>query len=274
MNSLPYTLNAEQTALFQEMQDSALFPALATPGEGELVTLFKKSYRELQRKRLEPCADLLKTHILARVCVDRAAILEELKKDPKAGMRAELFSWHTIRYNQTLTQLQKAQSKMSFDEKTASRIDMHTEKQQIKDNHWETMLRVDEITDSCEMMTAMWEVKINDIFRFTDIADRVALALGPCFFPYIQWQEAEDLTNLKSPNFRIYKKALCVRYYPFGLDLPKMKRLFEAASKQNERALRGEIRFQEHFELVVLSPPALPLYHHCFCCRDDDEHDA
>ena len=287
MNSLPYTLTAEQSALFEGLQDSAIFPGLAIPGEGELVALFKKNSKERNRNLHEPYADLLKTHILAKIRADRAAFLDTLKASP--SMSAEVFSWYTISYTQTLTELKRARIEMTPDERIRSLREEREAGETVADNHWETLVSVVQEQDTGDVFTNMWDAKVNNVFRYTDLADRVAMALGPCFSSYTTWERAEGLPSSEMKGFIVFKRSLCVRYSPFGLNLEQMRRLFEAAKRQNERSAKGEIHMLKYYEDLKISPPAKDPYadmpslipagsvsllggkHTCFCGCNNDE---
>jgi hypothetical protein len=292
MNAFPYTLNAEQYALFASLQGSALLPALATPGEGELVQLFKAAKKEDQRKTFEPYADILETYILTEVRSKLPSILEQLKQNPAYAMSAELFTWHTVQYHENLTDLAKRKSAMTPDERSAYYIDARARDIKIKNNRWETEVTVyetvyDYYTRDEEETYSMYPAKINKVFKVTDLAKRVALALGPCFSPYTRWEPVEEVGEEGPTGFSVFKCSLCVRYYPFGVDQTQLISLLEVAKAKAERAEADKIRELYPSErLDITAPPraedfyadmpslisASQAQHQCFCgCAEDDD---
>ena len=291
MNSLPYTLNPEQYALFVNLQTSALLPQLAQPGAGELVELFKVAKKEEQRKTFEPYADILEAHILEKVRSKLPSILEQLKQHPGSVMTTELFTWQTVTYHESLTSLIKRQSAMTSEELRAYNVAAAERSQKIKNNRWESEVSIidsvyDYYTERDEETYSLYPAKINKVFQTTDLAQRVALSLGPCFTPFIEWDLVEGLGEDGPTGFSVYKRTLSVRYHPFGMSHSQMMALLKVAKSKADRASADTIRMlfpSERLEITAdLSaydeytgmPPLIPTAnkHQCFCgCEDDDD---
>lgn len=293
MNSLPYSLSSADAALFKSLQKSALLPTLATPGAGELVALYKTAKAEEQRKTFEPYADILVKHILDKVREDKASILEQLKKNPGDSMIAPLFTWHTVRYNESLSELAKRRSAMTLTQIRELYATQRERAVKIHDKQWETELTVSEsVYDyylrDMEETYSMVPAKINKIFQVTDVAQRVSLALGPCFYPFTSWEAVSGLGDDDVRNgFTVFKRTLYVRYYPYGVSSEQMKKLLEVARRQAERKSEDKIRELYASERLVITgapiaeedecadmPPLIAAADedHCCCgCSEDED---
>lgn len=276
MSSLPYTLSAEDAALFQSLQASALLPSLATPASGELVKLFKQRMLEEQKKKMEPYADILEHQLEAMLVERKDSILQQLKDSKGTSFTADLFSWKTILYRESLTSMQTRVGEMSLEERMAHSQKVRSQRIAIEDNGWESKFSVEASSGYYDEDGYYQEegtyptyppVKVDRIFRHSDLAMRLSLKLGPNFFPFTKWErvDAEGDDDYES-GYSVYKKTLAVRYYPFGVSKQQMTKLLTVAKTQAERMARGEVvglAAREtpvgHAELNIVPPGPVPL---------------
>lgn len=245
--NLPYTLSAEDAAVFTTLQDSALLPELAKPGKGEMVELFKQKKYEEQRALLAPYADILEAELKKMLEQRKSVILQKLKESKGTAFTVELFSWTTVHYHESLSQLKKRESEMGFEERHEHYLAQRKKDQLITANKWETMFGTeyglvygygeDDYPD-----VARVSMKVDRIFRFSDLTMRLSLALGPNFYPFMRWVNVmpEPFTAAERRGYFVYKKVLCVRYYPFGVSKLQMDKLLACAKTQAQRLADGE----------------------------------
>jgi hypothetical protein len=258
-SSLPYTLSAEDAALFKRLQDSALLPETAKPGEGALVQLFKQQKKQEQKTIIEPYADLLEAELKMNLANRKADILAELKASKSSTFTAKLFSWNSVSYYEAIWEQTKRIAAMSQEEQRAYHDKMADREYRIKVNKWETMFRVEKmiyIDDDeysferarMQYYDSLLAVKVDRIFRQSDLGKRLSLTLGPNFFPYITWTPIEGASEEGDDGFQVYQKTLCVRYYPFGVAKLQMEQLLKTAKEQAKRKAEGKIRTLESEE--------------------------
>ena len=296
-NSLPYTLSAEDEKLFKSLQAAALLPALAIPGAGELVELFKANKRAEKKQKYAPYADLLESKLKDYLVIYKEDIMKKLRETKSSSFSVELFSWKTVHYNMSLTQLRERESEMTRDEKAAHYNEKWSNRALITENNWESMFGV-----QCEPHYGydeeQWTYyleKVDNIFHNSDLALRLSLFLGPNFYPTIQWQTVEGAGADGINSFIVVKKTLCLRYCPFGVTKDQMAKLLECAKSEAQRIARGEKARMGASEWAVGAealrivespppspvvaaeddyadmPPLVPAGKHCFCgCADDD----
>lgn len=299
LSALSFKLTAEDKAVFQYLQASALLPALATPGEGELVQQYKQKQKEQMRQTIEPYADILESQLLGYLAERKDEILQKLKSSTDTSFTADLFSWNSVAYGESLTQLKRRQSAMTPEELRQHRSEVGLRQGRIESEGWETTFGVEhqECYDGEESIYwAMYPVKVERIFRNSDLDLRLSLALGPNFFPFTRWESVHD-----EQAYTAYKKTLCVRYYPFGVSKPQMDKLLACAKNEMKRkaaGLKTSLRSDEygvgHAQLNIWPsvpvsllgederdysdmPPLIPAVkrtnkHQCFCgCEDESE---
>jgi len=297
--NLSVKLSAEDEAVFQTLQASALLPTLATPGEGELVQLYKQKQKEAERQTIEPYADILETQLLGYLTERKDEILQKLKDSESTSFSADLFSWNSVTYHESFSELKRRQSAMTPEELRQHRCDMWEQKERIKEEGWETTFGVErqECYDGEEIIYWVLDrVKVDRIFRNSDLELRLSLALGPNFFPFTKSQSVCD----DDESFSVFKKTLCVRYCPFGVTKPQMDKLLACAKNEAKRKAEGlktSLRRDEygvgHAQLNIWPqvflvssddeyadmPPLISASaakqantHHCFCgCGDERE---
>jgi hypothetical protein len=240
--NLPFTLSADDAALFKSLQASALLPALAKPGEGELVQLYKQNKREQERKIIEPYADLLESELKEMLQRRKEGILKQLRESKSTTFQADLFSWNTVTYSETLPELKRRVSEMTHEEFMEHNSKMADRDALIKDKGWETTFAVQSQDpyawggDENEPLYTYYPKKVDRIFRNSDLAFRLSLALGPNFYPNYRWQRiAVTGEHDEEHHIVVYKRTLYVTYYPFGVTKHQMAKLLSVAKRDADR---------------------------------------
>ena len=262
ITNLPYALSAEDAALFQSLQASALLPTLARPGEGELMAVYQQKKREEEFKTIEPFADLLEHHLAERLEVRKEAILKQLRESKDTFFTVDLFSWKTVIYSETSQDMRRRYAAM--DDGSSLVLENRRRAILIEDNKWETTFGVESTNPYSDYADEPWWAyypkKVDRIFRNSDLAMRLSLKLGPNFFPFFRWETVEGSFDESEHGFTVYKKTLYVRYYPLGVTKMQLTKLLGVAKKQAERMSRGEVlgyaareypKFSDSIELLA-----------------------
>ena len=243
--NLPFALSAEDAALFQSLQASALLPTLARPGEGELMAVYQQKKREEEFKTIEPFADLLEHDLAERLEMRKASILKQLRETKDTLFTVDLFSWKTVVYHETWQDMRRRYAAMEGD--GSSFIQENRRRSiLIADNKWETTFGV-ECTNPYswdypeEPWWSYYPKKVNRIFSHSDLAMRLSLKLGPNFLPFFRSERVEGAGEDSEHGFSVHKKTLYVRYYPLGVSQFRLTKLLAVAKKQAERMSRGEV---------------------------------
>jgi hypothetical protein len=303
LSNLSVKLSEEDAAVFQTLQQSALLPSLSVPGEGDLVKLYKQRQRESQECVIEPYADILEAELLKYLKSRKEEILQKLKESSGTSFTADLFSWNSVSYRETLTELKRREGEMTPEQLEAHYSAIRSREARIKDEGWETTFGVRFIRPDDEEEDTWWTyhpVKVDRIFRFSDLAFRLSLALGPNFFPFTRWDVVKEGGEYVGDEaFWVYKKTLCVTYLPFGPNKGQMEKLLACAKKEAKRAAelsktqlrRGDyavghgqlnlwppLRAEAADEYADMPPlvavrPAKRSQNACFCGCEDGEND-
>lgn len=265
--NLSVKLNAEDKAVFQSLQASALFPSLASPGEGELVALYKQKDREFKEKRLEPYADILEAELTKYLTERKDDIYQKLLKSETNSFVVELFSWKTIKFNESLTQLRRRESLMTSEQLREHRAAIWARNERIRNDDIENTFSVErtEVYDGEEETSwTLYPEKVEKIFRFTDLALRLSLFLGPNFYPFTTAEYSDEERMMGDNGYSVFKKTLYVRYYPFGVGKQQMDKLLACAKKEAKRKAEGAktcLRWGEYGvgHSSLNTPPAEPV---------------
>lgn len=269
ITNLPFALTAEDAALFQSLQASALLPTVARPGEGELMPVYQKKMRDEEFKRIEPFADLLEHDLAERLELRKESILKQLRESKDTLFMVDLFSWKTVAYSETSQDMRRRYAAME-DGRSALIQENRRRAILIEDNKWETTFGVQSANPyswdySDEPYWTYYPRKVDRIFRNSDLAMRLSLKLGPNFFPFTRWERVEGAGDDSEYGYSVYKKTLYVRYYPLGVSQMQLTKLLAVAKKQKERMSLGEVlgytageypKFSDSIELLV--PEAAP----------------
>lgn len=247
MASLPFNLSATDAAVFKSLQAAALLPQLATPGEGEFVSLYRFRKYDENKKVIAPYADILEHELTKMLERRKASILNELESCKGTNFTAKLFEWTTVLYHEGLESMKRRVSEMTFEEHMAHITKMRERQLTIERNKWETMFSVEAglpygYDEYDEPDCTLPPVKADRIFRQSDLALRLSLKLGPNFYPFTEWEAVEDAGEEGEHGYKVWKKTLCVRYYPFGVTKTQMLRLLGVAKEQAGRVAKGEVR--------------------------------
>lgn len=243
--NLPYTLSAEDAALFSSLTSSALLPSLAKPGEGEMVELFKQRKKEEQKQLVLSHADILEDELKKMLEKRKEDILQQLRESKGTAFSVDLFAWSTVAYHESLSQLKQRQSEMTYDQRMAHYAAQREKDQLIRENKWETMFSTEYshvygYDEDAETDVTRSPMKVDRIFRCSDLAMRLSLALGPNFFPYTRWEYVDGRDSYAKEGFSVYKKVLGVRYHPFGVSQTQMRQLLAVAKSEASRLEKGE----------------------------------
>ena len=141
ITNLPFALSAEDIALFQSLQASALLPTLARPGEGELMPVYQKNMRDEEFKRIEPFADLLEHDLAERLDVRKETILKQLRECKDTVFTVDLFSWKTVIYHETSQDMRRRYATM--EDGVSLILENRRRAILIADNKWETTFGVE-----------------------------------------------------------------------------------------------------------------------------------
>jgi hypothetical protein len=83
---------------------------------------------------------------------------------------------------------------------------------------------------------------VERIFRYSNLKERISLALGPNFFPRIACECVSKMADqVDDPGYTVYKKTLQVKYFPFGVSQHQMKVLLDVAKSEAERTAEGKV---------------------------------
>ena len=241
--SLSYTLSDEQAAFFNEMVSSALLPKVAIPGQGELVERYKKEQREAQRLKMLPYADLLGGCIVRQLQAKRAELLAQLHTAPWKNMEVPIFSWNTVVFNETLQEMNNRLDGATNEELAKHFQTLGERERIIAESGAEHMFGV---AHTAQFFTdvALREVRIDRIFRNSDLATQLVTTLGPNFTYKIRpiYSEACPHYEYGSPyGFSTLKKTLIAVYHPFGMTKSVLLKNLAVFQNHAERAARGEV---------------------------------
>jgi len=275
-SSLPFVLSAADAALFQELQTNAVFPEFATPGEGELAEAYKKVSKERLRERMEVYADLLFPQIMEVIEAKKIDILYQLKADPHKTMEADLFSWNTVVYTESFSNYKRRLSAMSSQERFDEENRQYDERQTFEQNGWEhtiglTMQSVS-LNGGWESYPILTPQRIERVFRHSNLAERIALALGPNFMPFTKTKCVYG-DETKGKDYGVFRKTLSVIYMPFGRAKTNLLKALEVARNQKKRESEGKVRTIGLCEsLIGVGEYPRPAIHRGFYrCESDGE---
>jgi hypothetical protein len=257
MASLPYVLSAEDTALLESLQDTALLSAVSLQEVRELA--FQKK-AEQEKKMLLPYADLLEMEILTELSLRKQSILNKLKESPGMDFTVELLSWNTVFYREDLTELLRRESLMTREE-----LRDHNRAKRVLQESLTTFGKLSvcgtEMLHHDEYETYRYiglpEVKVERIFRKTDLRYRIAMALGPNFFPYLCAKMQEGVSEDGPHGYTGWTTTLCVRYYPKGLSKNQMTTILKTLKDKKQRQEEGTYYTLQSMEELNRNSPGL-----------------
>lgn len=231
-----YTLSSKDTERLQELQASCLLPSIAVPGKGELVSMFKFMKSNEMRVQMQPFADLLEFELLKMLATMKDRILDDLAKGPSSRMTATLFSWKTVEYIETFGEMKLRESMMSEEKLALHRLFKAMQAEMLKANGYETGFgtKVSYPHYNQEEYWLHYKKNVEAIFRYSDLALRLSLALGPNFYPFISSEYVEG-GDPSLGGYRVKKQTLSVQYYPFGVKKNQMLRLLQVDAEQKAR---------------------------------------
>jgi hypothetical protein len=172
-------LDAEEAQLFKGLQDESLFSDYRYR-----VLELERTKEEARTKRekefVQPYADLLFEHIKASVTARKAELWETLKTKGECAV----FSYEMLRYNQTMLEKQRRLDEMTSDERVAhfeAEVEEPKETQFGANKWFFNSWKDTEDEDDYYQGTLHYPIKVQRIFRRSDLAVRIGLLFGPHF---------------------------------------------------------------------------------------------
>jgi hypothetical protein len=224
------------------MVAGAILPEIAVPGRGELVERYKKGMREAERADMLPYAELLGGCILRQMKAKREKLLAGLKSAPWNDMCVPIFSWNTVEYREKLEQMKSRCSAMTAEELAAHNKLVDERKSQIAAADGEHMFGVAQTKRfGCDI--AMREVRIDRIFKNSDLATLLVTSLGPGFsWRITRTSERPAHVDAWSPyGYWFTTKTLYAVYHPKGLPKAKLLKNIQVFRDHSDRMDRDEI---------------------------------
>ena len=259
MYSLPGSISKEDARLMSSLNRASLL-GQAGLSYGELFTLHKTLRGAEESKFFEPYADLLEEDLAAKLTAGKDTILAAFKKCTHSQLEVPLVSWNTVRWHESLNELQWRRSNMTSDQLAAEQELKWEQEQTILDNGWETKVGVTKRIFECvgynvfeeSTETSLFPAKVDKIFRHSDLAQRIALLFGTNFSTYIKQETVDGAGDAREVGgFSVAKRTLVLRFLPYGPTPSQMKRLLEVARTQNERRDAGKRTLLLHEETLV-----------------------
>lgn len=254
-SALSFKLSESDSALFRELQDAALLSTLITPAYNEIASLVIKKKGEQERDITEPYADVIFPVLLQRIKITLEESLADLREAAKKGEPLDIPSlwWNTVRYDESLTEKKRRESTLPHAERLQLRNTEYDRREGFQRDGSEHMVGVARSPtygyDEDSEDYSLWPIKVERILRFSDLMYRLAMALGPNFFPMIQWEEQVKRVEGVG-SYSVWRKQLVFRFYPFGLDKGKMTTILDAYKRQKQREAEGKIRTLASYEWV------------------------
>lgn len=218
--------------------------------DGHLFYLHKLNKTAEDAKRMEPYADILEDELVAMLKAGKDNLVAELKKCKSADIQIPLFNWNTVIWHESLHELNSRRAKMTAEERKDSHETKWAQEEMIDRNKWETKFSV--INETLEYDASVddmveyfyhtyYPMKVDRIFKQTDLAQRLALALGPNFSTYTRTTSLENAGDKREiGGFSVLKKTLYLKYHPYGLPYNLFQPFLQIAKVQEDRKNKGE----------------------------------
>ncbi len=249
MYSLPGSISSADALLISSINKGSLL-GNAGLAYNELFSLHKANKRTEDIKVVEPYADLLEDELVSKLQEKKDTILAAFKKCTSSDLEVPLFSWKSIRWNESLSNREWRRAQMTAEELAADSILKYDQENKIELNDWETKFGVKHYSwqyDEYEEDTVEhshfvhYPMKVDRIFRTSDLAHRISLHFGVNFYTYVKQDFLgglgdEDMTT----GFNVVKRTLVLKYLPYGPSHGQMQRLLQVARTQKERKDNGE----------------------------------
>jgi hypothetical protein len=239
-------LNAEEAVLFQSLKDDSFFSGWPFHADLEQTKL------ELQKKKekelVQPYADLLLAHIKSAVTARRGEIWETLA----ATGECEVFSYEALHYNQDLVDKKRRLAEMSAEEREAVfTAEEPTETHfGLKKWHANDAEAVAEGDDLFYQSHELYPIKVQRIFRSSDLGVRISLLFGPHFFI----KKERKCLERKEGNFGWTHQKVTIKVVFKGESISEWeaREILRVAKETKQR----EVRKLELFEWVTLDGEA------------------
>ena len=236
----------------------------ATSSTGDLYMLYKQHKDRETQEMLNRYVDILEDELVAILKAGKDNLLAELKKCTTSNMQVDLFNWNTVVWYETLTELKWRVAQMSPEQRTEHDAKKKAQYALIEEMGWETKFGVKRVPWDLQQPTlAYTKEKVDFIFRHSNLAQRLVLALGTNFSTFIKCSRVHDEGEYGELNrFSVYKKTLVLKYHPYGLNYHQMNHLLNVAKVEKERRdklERKELEMDERavgVDLLRLNPDA------------------
>lgn len=210
------------------------------------------SIREVAlRGAMEIYADLLLPRIVDYVKKFQTLNPQILKGFEGEGRVIDIFAWNTVSFTQSLSDYKAALARMSPEERQAEFVSRGRIDKMIYQRDWQHAVCVMKNDPAWEMPYPILSMQSLDrIFRYSTLAERIALALGPQFVPVINTKIVRGPAP-GSNGFWVKEKTLSLCYYPNALPADAQRRLKHVAEMQESRMRNGKIRVLDKNESLT-----------------------
>ncbi len=219
---------------------NALLQDLAVPKQGEFAKRARAHYWEQERLRMEPYSDILFRLIADKMEEHKDEMIEHLRGCEITQLRVPIFTWKTVSYNESLSEMQYRVSQMTPDERVEHVTKIAARAPALHDG--ESWIG---ITGEAAYLPP---VKVNRVINSSDLFHRLMGFLGPCFRPKMDLKRIADAhIDVWDPDYcygyRIYEKTLVAEYCPLGLPLRDLKPLLAAAQAYWKRSEDSKVYY-------------------------------
>ena len=251
------------------LKDSTLLDSLASQsilGEvskshGDLHALYKMHKAHETQEMLAPYVDILEDELVAILKAEKDKLIAQLKNCTSSDIEVDLFSWNTVQWNESLSALQRRVAKMTPEERVEHSKKKKAQYKMIKEKGWETKFGI--LHDTWEADDISWAQeaysyysyppkKVDFIFRHSDLAQRLVLALGPNFSTWTNSTRIATVGEYFEENsFFVLKNTLVLRYHPYGLKHQDLNKLLNVAKVQERRREKCDRHALQEYETAV-----------------------
>ena len=243
-------MTEEERELFQDLQNSAVLPTLAHPGEGDLAKRHRAQRKEELKKKLEPYADVLEAQVRPTLLAKKEQILAQLEGGQ--DFTVQLCEWNFVTYRSTPNMMRASMAEMTSEERAIFSERLAERDAYIANQGWsDSLVEVRATHPQLGEVTTLPPQKLMRIFTKTNLLWRIASALGPNFTPYIVSEAVSHVGHPRDAlDFVAMKSILCVKYCPAGLQATELKKLLTMAKDQKRRRVEDSIRVLSLYEQV------------------------
>lgn len=200
-----FPVSEADLALLEEIDSSSRF-INNTAMEKEL----KESKKRKEQLKLQPYADMLFDHIMETVEEQKRSIKDKLMLDLSKDTKYpsfELMEYNSVMYSDSLEEKIQKQRNMTEEERTTAYKQETKNHIRIRDNGWDATFAL-----TRNGYYSMAPVRLDRIFRYTDILRRIANEFGT---KYKVYNDAKYIL-VQDEHFCVWKKSLRLVYKSDG----------------------------------------------------------